>query len=77
MLDVIADTAEVNEDIRYIYSATCVAIRRDSAKVCEACGKGAKIRGKQTDIYVLPEQKCLCSKCYALEIDTVETQKLK
>lgn len=73
MLDVVATIDD--EDVKYAFNATCIAIRRESSKVCEQCGKFGKVRGKEHDVYVLPEQKCMCTLCFTLEVDRIESTK--
>lgn len=64
---------EVNsndKDIQYIVNCVAFFIERESAKRCENC---AKIGRRRMDDPRLPEPKCLCGSCYALELDRILT----
>lgn len=56
-------------DKRHQYIVDCVMykIERESSRVCEICGN----YGIRKTEY-LPEMMCLCWKCYALEIDSMD-----
>lgn len=54
-----------NEETQYIVDCVSYRIERESAKCCEECGKYGLRRFDPR----LPEAKCLCLKCYALELD--------
>lgn len=55
-----------SDDIQYIAKCVAYYIERQSATTCELCGKyGMRRTGDER----LPEPKCLCLTCYALELD--------
>jgi hypothetical protein len=60
----------VDKPSQYILDSISTQIKRDSALICETCGAHG-VRKK--DLTLLPEVKCLCWKCYALEIDSRES----
>jgi hypothetical protein len=51
---------------QYIVDAVSYKIERDSSRICEGCGEWGSRRSEY-----LPEKKCLCWKCYALEVDAI------
>jgi hypothetical protein len=55
------------------YLADCVVycIERDSARMCENCGKYGL---RRMDEELMPEPKCLCLPCYVLEVDNTYAQ---
>ena len=59
----------VDKDTQYILDSISTQIKRDSALVCETCGNHGT---RRKDLTLLPEIKCLCWMCYALEIDSRE-----
>ena len=58
----------LDKDVQMIVDCVTYKIERDSAIVCEGCGK----RGKRTDEF-LPEKMCFCWKCHALEVEQIKT----
>ena len=64
------DIAASNSDIQYIIDCVSYKITRDSAKLCEECGKFG-YRRQDNRLPVHP--KCLCSLCYILELDDALT----
>lgn len=60
-----------SDDIQYVLDCVAYKIERESAKTCELCGKNAV---RRTGDIRLPEPKCLCVNCYALELDRLLTQ---
>lgn len=59
-------TTALDKDTQYVVDCVTYKIERESAVICENCG----VRGTQKREY-LPEKKCLCWKCYALEVDAI------
>lgn len=60
------DFSAPNDDIKYIVDCVAYCIERESAVTCERCGnRGLRRTGDER----LPESKCLCITCYALELD--------
>lgn len=59
------------DEEQYIIDCVLYCIERESAKCCEECGKHGIRRSDER----LPEVKCLCLPCYALELDKVLSQK--
>jgi formylmethanofuran dehydrogenase subunit E len=59
---------EVTDNVEYqdIVDSVLYKIERESAKTCEECGR----YGRRWEEH-LPEKKCLCWKCYALEVDAL------
>jgi hypothetical protein len=55
-----------DQEFQDIVDSVTYKIERESARTCENCGK----YGRRWEEH-LPEKKCLCWKCYALEIDTL------
>lgn len=53
---------------QYVVDCITYKIERDSARICEVCGKNGFLRKE-----FLPEKMCLCWKCYALEVDAIES----
>lgn len=64
----------LDKDIQYLVNCVAYKIERESATTCEACGANAK---RVTDKTFLTEPKCLCWKCYAIEIDSMELRSNK
>jgi hypothetical protein len=60
----------VDKHSQYMLDSLTTQIKRDSAITCETCGTQAS---RKKDLTLLPEVKCLCWKCYALEIDSRES----
>lgn len=60
-----------SDDIQYVADCVAYRIERESAKKCEHCGKNGV---RRTGDLRLPEPKCLCITCYALELDKWLTQ---
>jgi hypothetical protein len=61
-----------NKEYQDIVDSVTYKIERESARTCEECGR----YGRRWEEH-LPEKKCLCWKCYALEVDAlmqIETQ---
>lgn len=59
-----------DEYIQFVLDCVAYKMERESARTCEMCGNGGRrITGDDR----LPEIKCLCSLCYALELDRVLT----
>lgn len=56
----------LDNDTQYVVDCVTYKIERESARICENCG----VKGKQKFEY-LSEKKCLCWKCYALEVDAI------
>lgn len=56
----------LDKDTQYVVDCVTYKIERESAIICENCG----VRANQKREY-LPEKKCLCWKCYALEVDAI------
>lgn len=59
----------LDKRIQDIVNCVTYKIERESATICESCGN----RGTRR-IEHLPEKMYLCWKCYALEIDALQTQ---
>jgi formylmethanofuran dehydrogenase subunit E len=62
----------VDEEYQDIIDSVTYKIERESARTCEECGG----YGRRWEEHLL-EKKCLCWKCYALEVDAlmqIETQ---
>lgn len=60
----------LDNDLQYLIDSVSYKIERESCSTCESCGKWAR-RQEQ----YLPEKMCLCWKCYALEVDALESRK--
>lgn len=58
-----------DENIQYILNCISYKMERESAKICENCGKQG-IRRKE----LLDEPMCLCLTCYALTVDSILSQ---
>lgn len=58
----------LDKQVQYVLDCVTYKIERDSAHTCEGCG----IRGIRRDEF-LSEKMCLCWKCYALEVDAIES----
>lgn len=56
----------LDNDQQFVVNCVLYKIERESARICENCG----VKGKQKLEY-LSEKKCLCWKCYALEVDAI------
>jgi hypothetical protein len=56
----------LDKDTQFIVDCVLYKIERESATTCESCG----VKALQKKEY-LPEKKCLCWKCYALEVDAI------
>jgi hypothetical protein len=56
----------IDDELQDIVDAVTYKIERESARTCEECGR----YGRRWEEH-LPEKKCLCWKCYALEVDTL------
>lgn len=59
----------IDKDIQFVLDSITYKIERESAKICESCGSSGR---RITDKTFLSETKCLCWKCYAIEIDSME-----
>jgi hypothetical protein len=59
----------IDKEVQFILDCVSYKIERESAKTCESCGKAGR---RITDRTFLSETKCLCWKCYAIEIDSME-----
>lgn len=59
----------LDKDTQFILDSVTYKIERESAKACELCGKSGK---RITDESYFSEERCLCWKCYAMEIDSME-----
>jgi hypothetical protein len=57
----------IDKDRQYVINCVTYKIERESARICEICGK----YGTRRDSY-LPETMCLCWRCYALEVDALD-----
>lgn len=68
MLRVTASTD--SSDSEYLVKAVLYYIERESTKTCENCGK----YGFRRDTSLLPVQKCLCLRCYTIEVDNTISQ---
>lgn len=62
-------TSGLDKDTQYIVDCVTYKIERESARLCEMCGS----YGTRRDGYI-PEMMCLCWKCYAIEIDSMESR---
>jgi len=60
-----------SDDIQYVVDCVAYRIERESAKKCEMCGKNGV---RRTGDLRLPEAKCLCINCYAVELDKYLTE---
>jgi hypothetical protein len=58
----------LDNDVQHIVDSVTYKIERESVNTCEECG----IHGIRRDAH-LPEKMCLCWKCYALKIDSLQT----
>lgn len=56
----------LDNDTQYVIDCVTYKIERESALTCESCGKHGKPKTE-----MLSEKKCLCWKCYALEVDAI------
>lgn len=65
VLRITAETP-LDKDTQFIVDCVVYKIERESAITCESCG----VNALQKTEY-LPEKKCLCWKCYALEVDAI------
>ena len=65
-LRITADGA-LDNDQRFVVDCILYKIERESATICEGCGKPCRIAKTEH----LPEKKMLCWKCYALEVDAI------
>lgn len=61
----------LDPDVDYIAKCVVYKIERDSAKTCEMCGKTGLRRLHDE---VLTVGQCLCTLCYATELDRILTQ---
>lgn len=59
----------LDKEMQFILDSVTYKIERESAKICETCGKAGR---RITDKTYLSETKCLCWKCYAIEIDSMD-----
>lgn len=59
----------IDKEAQFILDSITYKIERESAKTCESCGNSGR---RITDKTFLSETKCLCWKCYAIEIDSME-----
>ena len=61
----------LDTDVQSILDSVTFKIERESVITCETCG----IYGRRTtsDDKFFPEKKCLCWRCYAIEIDFMES----
>jgi len=60
----------LDSDVQFILDSVTYLIERQSAKTCEVCGTHTAIRILHD--YRLPEVMCLCWKCYAFEISSLD-----
>lgn len=60
----------LDKDLQYLIDSVSYKIERESSSTCEVCGEWARRREEY-----LPEKMCLCWKCYALEVDALESRK--
>lgn len=58
-------------EIDYIAKCVTYKIERESARMCELCGK---VGLRRLHDERLPVGMCLCNICYALELDRILTQ---
>lgn len=61
--------------VQYLLDSVTYKLERHSVRICEECGSAAGIRIKYDDR--LPEILCLCWKCYAMEISSIDTHNSK
>lgn len=59
----------LDKNLEYLIDSVSYKIERESSSTCEVCGKWAR---RQEEY--LPEKMCLCWKCYALEVDALESR---
>jgi hypothetical protein len=61
----------LDKDVQSILDSVTFKIERESVLTCETCG----VRGRRTksDDTYFPEKMCLCWRCYAIEIDSMES----
>lgn len=60
----------LDNDVQYVIDCVTFKIERESAKICEHCGKHGYRRFKG-ECELLNETICLCLKCYAIEVDNI------
>ena len=58
----------LDKRVQDILDSVSYKIERESVHTCEMCGN----RGVRREEF-LPEKMCLCWKCYALEVDAIES----
>lgn len=59
-----------NELDQFALDAIAYKLERHSVRICEVCGSTRGIRIKHDER--LPEIMCLCWKCYAMEVSSIE-----
>lgn len=59
-----------DENMQYMLNCVSYKIERESAKICEHCGKYGVRRFDE----VLDEPICLCLDCYVLTVDSILSQ---
>lgn len=64
----------LDNSIQYVLDCVAYKIERDSAKICELCGKFGRRTQKEDSFF--PQRKCLCWTCYAMEIDSMESHNM-
>jgi hypothetical protein len=57
----------LDNEVQHIVDSVTYKIERESVNTCEECG----IHGIRRDAHI-PEMMCLCWKCYALKIDSLQ-----
>ena len=61
----------LDNDAQHILDSVTFKIERESVITCERCGVHGR-RTKSNDPFFL-EKQCLCWKCYAMEVDSMES----
>lgn len=64
----------LDNDVQYVLDCVTFKIERESAVICEICGKRGK-RSAAEDAF-LKQRRCLCWACYAMEIDSMESHNI-
>lgn len=62
----------LDSEVQYIVDCVTYKIERESGNTCEVCGAIGKRRSQ-----LLPETLCVCWKCYALEVDALESRNIE
>lgn len=62
------EAAALDKDVQYLVDCVTYKIERESVNTCEECGN----HGIRRDAHI-PEMMCLCWKCYALKVDSLQT----